>query len=67
MIPIFKDPKTDNGLKKSARGLLRVNPDYTLSEDVTPDEEQEGLLQVIFEDGLMGPTQTLADIRARLA
>lgn len=65
-IPIFKDPKTDDGLKKSARGLLRVNPDYTLSEDVAPDEEQEGLLQVIFENGKEGRTQSLTEIRQRL-
>ena len=67
MIPIFKDPKTDNGLKKSARGLLRVNPDYTLSEDVTPAEEQEGLLQVVFEDGVRSNIQYLKEIRERLA
>lgn len=66
-ITIFKDPKTDNGLKKSAKGLLRVNPDYTLSEDVTPDEEQEGLLQVVYENGYDIYTQSLAEIRERLA
>lgn len=66
-ISIFKKPKTDDGLKNSAKGLLRVNPDLTLSEDVSPEEEQEGLLQVIFENGQPGRTQSLAEIRARLA
>lgn len=66
-LAIFKDPKTDNGLKKSARGLLRVNENLTLSEDVTEAEEKTGLLKVIFENGYAPNLQTLAEIRARLA
>lgn len=66
-LAIFKDPKTDSGLKKSARGLLKVNADMSLSQDVTEAEEQTGMLKVIFEDGKVGPQQTLAAIRARLA
>jgi len=63
---IYKDPKTDSGLKKSARGLLRVNADLTLSEDVSPEEEQEGLLETVFFDGVLAKVCTLAEIRARL-
>lgn len=65
-INIFKDPKTDNGMKKSAKGLLRVNEDLTLSQEVTPQEEKEGLLEVVFEDGKLTREQTLADIRNRI-
>ena len=65
-IDIFKDPATDDGVKKSAKGLLRVNADYSLSQQVTEAEEKQGLLQTIFKDGKTYNTQTLAEIRARL-
>ena len=65
-IDIYKDPVTDDGLKKSAKGLLKVNADFTLSEQVTTAEEGTGLLQTIFKDGVMYNETTLAEIRARL-
>jgi nicotinamide phosphoribosyltransferase len=65
-VDIFKDPKTDNGVKKSAKGLLRVNADYSLSQQCTPEEEKQGLLQTIFKDGVAYNTQTLSQVRARL-
>lgn len=65
-IDMFKNPKTDSGVKKSAKGLLRVNADLTLSQQVTPAEEKEGLLRTIFKDGKAYNTETLAVIRARL-
>lgn len=51
---IYKDPKTDSGLKKSARGLLRVyidNGEYCLSEQISEQEEKEGNLRTVYEDG----------------
>lgn len=43
---IFKEPKTDSGLKRSARGLLRVerddNGDYQLFDEQTLEQEQQG-------------------------
>lgn len=66
MLPIYKDPKTDSGLKKSARGYLRVNADLTLSEDVTPEEENEGLLQIVFKDSDLFNQQTFTEVRNRL-
>lgn len=65
-IDIFKNPKTDSGIKKSAKGLLRVNADLTLSQQVTEAEEREGLLRTIFKDGKMYNVETLSEIRARL-
>lgn len=63
---IFKDPLTDGGVKKSAKGLLRVNQDMTLSECVTPDEESQGLLKTVFLDGNhLNPT-SLAKIREKI-
>lgn len=65
-VDIYKDPKTDSGLKKSARGLLRVNADYTLSQQVSEKEEQSGVLETVFLDGKMVREHTLSEIRTRL-
>lgn len=65
-VEIYKCPKTDNGVKNSAKGLLRVNADLTLSESVSFQEETEGLLQTVFLDGLPYNMHHLHEIRARL-
>jgi nicotinamide phosphoribosyltransferase len=65
-LEIFKDPLTDGGVKKSAKGLLRVNKDFTLSECVSKAEEQEGLLQTVFNNGKLLNQTTLADIRKKV-
>jgi len=66
---IFKDPKTDQS-KKSAKGLLQVVKNaqgvYVLNSDVTPEEEQTGELEVIFEDGKLIKETTLNEIRERI-
>lgn len=66
---IFKDPKTDNGTKKSAKGLLRVeevNGTYILHDQQTEEQEKQGALEVVYEDGKLFKDQSLAQIRARL-
>ncbi len=66
---IFKDPKTDNGLKKSARGLLRVemvDGDYVLFDDQTETQEASGELKTVFENGVLVKETTLEEIRSRL-
>lgn len=66
---IFKDPITDNGIKKSARGLLRVdmvNGEYVLRDQVSHEEEEGGCLEPVFQDGVLLKDQTLAEIRQRL-
>jgi nicotinamide phosphoribosyltransferase len=65
-VEIYKDPVTDDGVKKSAKGLLRVNPDLTLSQQVTKSQEQDGRLRTVFFDGLLGKEETLMEIRNRL-
>jgi nicotinamide phosphoribosyltransferase len=65
-VDVFKNPKTDSGVKKSAKGLLRVNYDMTLTEQVKVTEEATGVLQVIFEDGKLYNEQSLMQIRNRL-
>lgn len=65
---IYKDPVTDCGLKKSAKGLLRVDKvgnDYILTDQVTPDREG-GELKVVFEDGKLIKDWTLEEIRNNL-
>lgn len=63
---IYKAPKTDSGIKNSAKGLLRVNPDMTLSECVTSEQEAEGELKTVFKDGRLTKDFSLAEIRNRL-
>ncbi len=53
-------------MKKSAVGLLRANEDFTLSENVTKDEEKEGLLKTVFKDGVIVKEASLSEIRNRL-
>lgn len=63
---LYKAPKTDTGMKNSARGLLRVNPDLSLSECVTVEEEQTGMLETVFLDGKLMREEPLFMIRRRL-
>ncbi len=68
--PIFKDPKTDPGFKKSAIGLLRVvdgpNGVLRMHDMVSMEEEKEGCLKVVFLDGVMITTNNLHEIRKRV-
>lgn len=71
---IFKDPITDDGTKKSAKGLLKVyrvvgahgTSDYMLKDQCTWAEEKEGDLKVIFENGVFNIPDTLEQIKNRL-
>lgn len=66
---IFKDPVTDDGTKKSARGLLRVNfvnGKYELQDQVTWEEEAGGELKEVFRDGKLLIDHKLEQIRARV-
>lgn len=63
--PIYKTPKT-GAWKKSHKGLLRVNPDLSVSEDVTW-EEQGGMLEKVFKDGQLYRVESLKEIRERVA
>lgn len=68
-IDIYKDPATDDGTKKSPRGLLQVyeeEGEIYVKDQCTKEEEEGGLLQVIFEDGKFYNLQTLTQIRERL-
>lgn len=68
---IFKDPITDDGTKKSAKGLLHVgdfgDKGYILSDQVDWESEASGALQTIFEDGEYYNQTTLTEIRRKLS
>ena len=65
---IYKDPITDDGTKKSARGLVRVereNGAYVLYDEQTWAQESDGELREVFRDGQLLVDWTLAEVRGR--
>lgn len=66
-ISLQKDPKGTSVFKKSAKGLLKVtqesNGSFILEDDVTPEQENEGLLEVVFENSTIVKPQTLKGIQ----
>lgn len=66
---LFKDPVTDNGTKRSAKGLLRVEKeghDFVLYDQQSPEQETQGALQSVFRDGKLLREESLSTIRNRL-
>jgi nicotinamide phosphoribosyltransferase len=66
---IFKAPKTDSGVKKSAKGLLRVeleDGEYVLYDQQTKEQEGQGELKTVFHNSISTKGLTLQDIRDRL-
>jgi len=64
---LFKDPATDDGTKKSARGLVRVdgnNGNYTYTDQVSWEEQEKGALEEVFVDGKLTRDTTLEQVRA---
>ncbi len=72
-IAIAKDPKTGDGSKKSAKGLLMVtqsaSDEFILSDQVSEEQEQSAanLLELVWRDGNWHRQQTLEGIRAIVA
>lgn len=69
---IFKKPKTDNGEKNSAKGLLVVRDSLlgglSLSQEATWEQfnSPENLLQTVYKDGQIMREDTLAEIRKKV-
>ncbi|MBD5381985.1 nicotinate phosphoribosyltransferase [Clavibacter sp.] len=67
---IFKSPKTDSGMKKSLKGLIRVDKDengiYYATDCVSKEKEQGGCLETVFEDGKLIKETSFKEIRERL-
>ena len=60
---------TDDGVKRSAKGLLRVefeDGNFVLYDQQTLEQSNKGLLKVVFRDSTMINNQTLQEIRTNL-
>ena len=67
---LFKDPITDSGIKKSAKGLLRVEKSvngFELFDQQSAEQEQQGELKTVFENGQLICECSLDEVRERLA
>ncbi len=65
-IEVFKDPVTDDGMKKSAKGLIKVegtSGHYIYKDCVSIEEEQSGELLEVFRDGKLLIDYSLCQIR----
>jgi nicotinamide phosphoribosyltransferase len=63
---IFKNPKTDSGMKKSLKGLLQVYHEdgvYKVKDQISKEEEQQGCLRTVFKNGMLYKTEFLDTIR----
>jgi nicotinamide phosphoribosyltransferase len=69
-VHVSKNPKTDNGLKKSARGFLTIERDDTgklvLHDELSYQESLGGLLDTVFVDGVLIGEESLGIIRERV-
>ncbi|WP_144106844.1 nicotinate phosphoribosyltransferase [Paraburkholderia sp. BCC1886] len=68
-VAIYKDPATDDGTKKSAKGLLRVEKEggrYVLHEEQTLEQFEGGELKPIYRNGTLLNQASVAEMRARL-
>jgi nicotinamide phosphoribosyltransferase len=66
---IYKDPISDDGTKKSLKGLIAVfeeDGDHVVQAQCTKEEEESGILQTIYEDGKFYNETTLTIIRGKL-
>lgn len=72
--PVSKDPVTDSGVKKSARGYVAVNTDesgdYCLKEYPTKElwaaDTGDNLFRVMTDGVVLGDNETLSGIRKKL-
>jgi len=69
--PIFKDPKTDDGVKKSQKGrvaVFRQGDTFTFKDGYKLNERVEGdQLVEVFRDGKIVNRQKFADVKARIS
>jgi nicotinamide phosphoribosyltransferase len=70
-VELFKDPKTDDGTKKSAKGLLKVissSVGYKLIDQVSWEESRnDTALEVVYADGMFAKFEDFPTIRTRLS
>jgi nicotinamide phosphoribosyltransferase len=69
LLELYKDPVTDDGTKRSARGYLRVekvNGEYVLFDQQSEEQEEMGELVEVFFNGSLLVEYTFEEMRARL-
>lgn len=68
-IEIFKDPKTDSGMKKSAKGLTavyRTDDGFVMKDQATWDEVHNCAFVKVFSNGELTKAWSLAEVRAEV-
>lgn len=67
---IYKNPITDDGTKKSLKGLQAVymddNGEYYVKSEAEDHEEEEGFLETIYENGQFYNKTSLTEVRSRI-
>lgn len=66
---IFKDPITGDGIKKSAKGYIRViekEGELIMEDQVSVELENTGLLTQIYQNGYLNHDENLEEIRGRI-
>jgi nicotinamide phosphoribosyltransferase len=63
---IYKDPITDDGTKKSLKGLICVTEDHEVLTQCTWEQESQGILQTIYEEGRFDNETSLTEVRNKL-
>lgn len=69
-VPIFKDPITDDGTKKSAKGITAVFEneygEYYLKDEASWEELHNCALDLVFKDSALHRDMTLSEIRENI-
>ena len=66
---IYKDPVTDDGVKRSLKGLLQVkliDNEYVVNQECSWEQEENSELRIIYEDGKFYNETSLTEIRKKL-
>lgn len=66
---IYKDPITDDGVKRSLKGLLQVklvDNEYIVNQECSWEQEEDSELKTIYENGVFKNQVTLQDVRNNL-
>jgi nicotinamide phosphoribosyltransferase len=69
-VEIFKDPATDDGLKKSAKGLIAVykqGNSFVMKDQASWSDVRSCSFLPVFQNGLLMNEQSLSEIRAKVA
>ena len=66
---IYKDPVTDDGVKRSLKGLLQVkliDNEYIVNQECSWEQEEDSELRTIYENGKFYNITDLSEIRKKL-